>query len=214
MTKSHGDAPLRLIEAAHAALVEDGFAGTSARTVAARADVAPGLIYYHFGDLASLLAATSRAVSQERAVVWGEALDTATTLAEIVAVAERLHAVEQEQGNLVMLAQLVAGARTNPDLAEAIGENFTLLADPVERAFTRILTGSPVDGLLDPHALARTVSAGFLGIELMDDLTGEHMRLFGELNLLVGLIDDVLQAGVLPQALIRRHLRRRASRPG
>lgn len=206
------DARERLMAAAKASLIEDGFAGTSARTVAARADAAPGLIYYHFGDLASLLAETSRQVSRQRAEVWGEALGAATTLTEVADIARRLHEFEKSDGNLVMLGQLVAGARTNPDIREAVAANFDRLSAEVEQTFARILTGSPIDGLLDPRVLGRTVSAGFLGIELMDDLTGEHMTLFGELDLLVALVDDVLQAGAIPQAIIRRTLQRRAAR--
>src|SRR3954463_3613559 len=46
-----------LVDAAVESLRFDGFAGASARAIAARAGVNPGLIFYHFGSVADLLLA-------------------------------------------------------------------------------------------------------------------------------------------------------------
>lgn len=201
------DARQRLLEAATAAMVEDGHAGASARTVAARAEVAPGLIYYHFGDLDTLLADASRTVSARSAEVWTEALADCTTLTELVDTAHRLHQTERVQGNLVMLAQLLAGARGNETLTRAVQDNFTLLAAVVEDAVHRVLDGTPLEEALDARRLARTVSAGFIGLELLDDTIPDGTDLFDQLRVLAGIADEVLSAGWITTTWLRRRLR-------
>lgn len=197
----------RLLTAATTALVEHGHGGASARVVAAEAGVAPGLIYYHFGDLDSLFADASRAVSTRSAEVWSAALADCTTLTEIVDTANRLHETERVQGNLVMLAQLLAGARGNETLTAAVNDNFTMLAKVVEDAIGRVLVDTPLDEALDAHRLARTVSAGFVGLELFDDTVPDGTDLFDQLRVLAALADEVLSAGWITTAWLRRRLR-------
>lgn len=197
----------RLLEAATAVLVEEGYAGTSARVVAARADVAPGLIYYHFGDLDQLLADAARHVSQHSAEVWQAALADCDTLGELVERAHELHETERVQGNLVLLAQLLAGARGNETLTAAVRDNFTLLSGVVEDAIRRVLADTPLELALDAQRLARTVSAGFIGLELLDDALPDGTDLFDQLRVLATLADEVLQAGWITSAWLRRRLR-------
>ena len=66
--KTAGADPTRraLVDAAIESLRFDGFAGASARAIAARADVNPGLIFYHFGSVADLLLAALEEVSVRR----------------------------------------------------------------------------------------------------------------------------------------------------
>lgn len=209
------DARERLLTAATTVLVEHGIAGASARVVAAEADVAPGLIYYHFGDLDSLLADASRQVSGRSAEVWSTALAECETLTEIVETANRLHETERVQGNLVMLAQLLAGARGNETLTAAVNDNFTMLAKVVEDAIGRVITDTPLDEALDPARLARTVSAGFVGLELFDDTVPDGTDLFDQLQVLAALADEVLSAGWITTTWLRRRLRtRRTDGPG
>ena len=53
-----------LVDAAIESLRFDGFAGASARAIAARAELNPGLIFYHFGSVAELLLAALEEVSR------------------------------------------------------------------------------------------------------------------------------------------------------
>lgn len=201
------DARERLLAAAAAALVEHGHGGASARVVAAEAEVAPGLIYYHFGDLDQLFAAASRHVSTTSAEVWSRSLADCHTLTEIVDTARTLHETERVQGNLVMLAQLLAGARGNETLTAAVNDNFTLLAGVVEDAIRRVLVDTPLDEVLDPARLARTISAGFVGLELFDDTVPDGTDLFDQLRVLATLADEVLSAGWITSAWLRRRLK-------
>ena len=52
-----------LVDAAIESLRFDGFAGASARAIATRAGLNPGLIFYHFGSVADLLLAALAEVS-------------------------------------------------------------------------------------------------------------------------------------------------------
>ena len=67
-TKATEPNPTRvaLVDAAIESLRFDGFAGASARAIGARAEVNPGLIFYHFGTVADLLLAALEEVSARR----------------------------------------------------------------------------------------------------------------------------------------------------
>ncbi len=196
----------RLVQAAVAVLAEAGIAGLSARAVGARAGANPALIYYHFDDLDGLLVESSRTVTAARADAYAARLATVEDLRGLASAARELHAEEQANGNLAMLTQLFAGARTRPALAPVLSENFELLAAQVSGALDRILVDTPLAGLVDTRQLARTVSAGFIGVELLDTVTGDDVGLFDTLDTLADLVDVVLSAGTIPSALIRRRL--------
>ncbi len=206
----------RLLDAAAQTLAEVGIASTSARTIGARAGVNPALIYYHFDSLAGLLVEASRTIAAERARVYRQRLADVASLTELAAVARELHEEEHRSGNLAVLSQLLAGSRTHPELAPALQDNFRLLADEVANTLQRLVDGTALNGLIDTRQLARAVSAGFIGIELLDTISEQdETDLFDALDRITALIDLVLDAGALPAALIRRRLRQtpRQARP-
>lgn len=203
-----GDTRGKLLTAAITTLSEDGIAGTSARAIGTRAGVNPALIYYHFDDLGGLLAEASRVVTSERAAAYRERLAGVSSFTELAATARSLHEEEHRSGNLAMLGQLLAGTRTHPVLAPVLDANFAVLADAVAGTLDRLLAGTALEGMLDPRALARTISAGFIGIELLDSVSGDDgIDPFDALDTLAGLIDAVLDAGAIPSGLLRRRLR-------
>src|SRR5262249_893285 len=55
----------KLVRATQEALVEDGIAHLSARSVAARAGVNQALVFYHFGTVSELVEAAARSMSEE-----------------------------------------------------------------------------------------------------------------------------------------------------
>ena len=55
-----------LLSAAIASLVEDGYRGTTARSIAARAQCNQAAIYYHFGGIEPLLIGALQRSSAER----------------------------------------------------------------------------------------------------------------------------------------------------
>ena len=66
MPKDPSATRARLVEAALQSLQEEGFAGTTARSIAARAGVNQALVFYHFGGVDGLLLAALDASATER----------------------------------------------------------------------------------------------------------------------------------------------------
>lgn len=203
------DTKQRLLDAAVHTLVHDGIAGASARTIGNRAEVNPALIYYHFGNLDGLLVAAATQVSQQRAEVYRQRLEHVTSLGELAALARDLHHEDREQGNLAMLTQLFAGTRTHPALAPALNDNFRIFQQEVARTIERLTAGTAVEEVIPTSQLAWLISAGFVGIELLDTVTHEdEAALFDSLETVSELVDQLLEAGAITSAIVRRRIRR------
>jgi AcrR family transcriptional regulator len=163
----------KLLGAASAALAEDGVAGVSARTVAARAEVNQALVFYHFGSVAGLLdAAVRRSVDLAIASYRDRFADVAT-LGELLTIGRDLHEAERRSGNVLQMAQVMAGALRDETLAGAGRYAMDRWSAEVEAVLVRVLPGSPLAGLVDPGGLARAVAAGFIGLELYDGVDSE-----------------------------------------
>lgn len=195
-----------LLAAARLSLIEDGHAGTTVDGVARRAGLEPAQVAEHFGDLESLLAELSRVYAQERAAVWRGRLARCTSLGEVVSAARQLRATEGALGSPVVLGQSLAGGQHSGRIAAAVAANFALHAGIVETTIDRILTGSPLEGVLDAAGLARTIAAGFIGLELIDSVVPDGPDLFEQLEVLARLVDEVLAAGVVTGAWLRHRL--------
>lgn len=202
------DTRTRLLDATAHLLAREGIAAVSARRIGTQADANPALIYYHFGSLEELLAETSRVVTADRVGRYRARLSEVGSLSELAAAARQLHAEERANGNLAMLAQLLAGSRTHPQIGPALNDNFELLVTEVAETLERILRGTALEGLLDAHQLARAISAGFIGIELLDTVRSDsEPAMFDALDAVTSLVDLVLDAGAIPTHLLWRTLR-------
>ncbi|WP_181782688.1 TetR/AcrR family transcriptional regulator [Pseudonocardia pini] len=156
----------KLIDATIATLREHGIAGVSARTIAAAGGVNQALVFYHFSSVDTLVGEACLATTRRRVESFGPRLDAVGGFAELVEVAGEISAEERDTGNVRVLAQALAGAQTNPALAEAAGAALRLWTDRVEVTVRRILPGSVLADLFDARELAELVSAAFVGIEL------------------------------------------------
>ncbi len=203
------DAKTALKAAALATLTRRGIAGTSARTIAETAGISQGLIFYHYGSVNGLLEAASREAAEARAASYRRRLAEVTTLGELAALARQLHDEERQLGNVAVMAQLLAGAHTHPELAPVARANYDLLAGEVRHTLHRLLGDTALADALPAHHLAHAVSAAFIGIELLPDLddqpdaTGE---LFDTLAELARLVDSVLDLGPTATTALRRRL--------
>jgi AcrR family transcriptional regulator len=158
----------RLLDAAATALAEDGVAGVSARTVAARAEVNQALVFYHFGSVAGLMDAAVRRSVDLAVASYRDRLADVTTLAELLALGRDLHEAEKRAGNLLQMAQVMAGALRDETLAGAGRYAVDRWSTEVEVVLGRVLPATPLAGLVEPGALARAVAAAFIGLELYD----------------------------------------------
>jgi AcrR family transcriptional regulator len=199
----------RLIDGAIDTIRTHGIAGTSARTIAATAGVSQALVFYHFGSVNDLLRAACLDATRTRVAQFADRLDGVADLRELLTVGRDLHTEERAQGNVMVLAQMLAGAQNDPHLAEATAAALDLWIAPIERALARLLATSPAAGLIDTAGLARAVSAAFIGLELYEGVAPEDARTaldaLDRLAVLIEVMDDL---GPVARRALRAKLRR------
>ncbi|SCG48307.1 TetR/AcrR family transcriptional regulator [Micromonospora coxensis] len=198
----------KLIDGALAAIRAHGIAGVSARTVAAAAGVNQALVFYHFGTVDDLLAEACRSATEARVAAYRERFAEVRSLRELLDVGRVLHEQERTQGNVAVLAQLLAGAQTDPRLTGPTATALGLWTAEIESVLRRLLRDSPAAPVADPAGLARAVSAAFVGLELFEgvDPAGAHDALAAleRLAVLVEVLDDL---GPLARRALRAKLR-------
>jgi len=150
------------------AIREHGIAGVSARTIAAAAEVNQALVFYHFGSVDELLAAACREATQARVTHYAERFAGVTSLRELLDLGRELHAEEHKLGNVSVLAQLLAGAQSDPRLADATADSLRMWTVQIEAVLTRLLKDTPVSEIADVAGLATAISAAFVGLELYE----------------------------------------------
>ena len=180
-----------LIEAAIESLRFDGFAGASARAIAARADVNPGLIFYHFGTVADLLLAALEEVSVRRMQRYSAALDAAATPEDLLAVATEVFREDLDEGYVTVLAEMIAGAGFSPGLGEQVAAVIAPWRTFAQQAIETIVSESPLASLVPVDDAAHAVVALYLGLEMLSHLDGDRepaLRLFERASQLLTLL--------------------------
>jgi AcrR family transcriptional regulator len=199
----------KLLAGALRALAEHGIAGVSARTVAAAAGVNQALVFYHFGSVDELLATACRHGAEQRVAHYRDRLAQVRTLSELLALAWELHAEESAAGHVAVLAQLLAGAQTQPRLVPATATGLGLWVEEIEQVLNRVLAGSPLAEFVDLAGLARAVAAGFVGLELYEGVDRDGAeRALAALGQLAGLVTALDELGPVAQRAVRARLRR------
>lgn len=204
------DARRRLTAATLEVVRRDGIAGVSARSVARAGGFSQALIFYHFDSVEDLLVAACEHGSEERVAHWRDRLDRVRSLGELVDLAERLHADEQDAGNVTVLAQFLAGAQTHPALRQATRAALDVWVREVRPVVRRLVGDTVVEGIVDPDDLAELVADAFIGIELAgstrdaDDLR----RTFATLRRLVTVVESLAGLGGVAGRVVERRLAR------
>lgn len=160
----------RIIEAALDTLRDEGFAGTTARAIAQRGGFNQALIFYHFGSVPGLLLEAFRSSSEAQVARYREAAAGVSSLSDLVEIARRLHAEDLQTGAITSATQLMAAAAADPDVGRTILERFEAWIRIVQEALQRATRDHPLAGVIPVREAAYTISAMFLGIELMSRL--------------------------------------------
>ena len=193
-TSQPSDTRHRIMTAALVTVRQSGITGTSARAIAATGGFNQALIFYHFGSVTNLLIEASRASSAARVAAYQKVTDDVTSLTTLVDVARRLHDEAEADGSVAVLTQLMAGAASDPEMGEAILAGFEGWIEIVESALKSALDGLPIADAIPPREAAYSISALFLGIELMarlDPEKSEASAVFDSLHDLARIIESV-----------------------
>jgi AcrR family transcriptional regulator len=174
----------KLVDATLEALRTKGFAGASARTIAALAGVNPGLIFYYFGTLDELLLAAMRQSSEARLERYSAAAEQVSSLAELVALLGDIYREDQASGHVRVVSEMVAGSVSRPELGERVMAQMEPWVALAERCVERALEGSPLLALASPRDLAMAAVTFYLGANLMSHLGSDSPA-----------VEDLLAAG-------------------
>jgi AcrR family transcriptional regulator len=190
-----GDTRSRLLDGALEILRTKGIAGASARSIAAAAGVNQALVFYHFGSMDELLTAAVRHGAQQHVAAYRDRFASVTSLRELLDLGKSLHADERAAGNLAVLAQMLAGAQTDPRLRPATAAGLDLWVAEIETVLGRILCSGPLTEIADIGGLARAVAAAFIGLELYDgvdtDGAGRATSALEQLATLTTMLEDL-----------------------
>ncbi|MGI8594510.1 MAG: TetR family transcriptional regulator [Solirubrobacteraceae bacterium] len=179
MTTSTRD---RLIEAVLETLRTDGFTGASARAIAARAGVNPGLIFYYFPSLDELLLAALAESSQARLERFRTVGDQVHSARELLELLRRIYREDLDSGYIRVVSEMVSGSVARPEM----GRRVMGLMDPwiamAEQAIERVLGDSPVTGLISARELAFAGVTFYLGANLVVHLGADAEAVDGLLS--------------------------------
>jgi AcrR family transcriptional regulator len=157
----------RLIDAAIQVLARDGFAHTSARAIALEAGTVNGSIFYYFGSMDGLLAATAsvladRGIERIRQGLGGD--DAHREWPDRLRTVLRAEA-EGVDGRAVM--ELFVGARTSPALAAEVRGAIDRAIEYATTEMQLVVGDSPITQLVPVPLIAELAAAAFLGIEVL-----------------------------------------------
>jgi AcrR family transcriptional regulator len=166
----------KVLRAAVQSLAADGFARTTARSIAGLGGFAPGVIYYYFADLDAVHVAAMEFTSRDREERYRSVIAGVTDARTLVARLRDLYREDAESGHIEAIQELISAARPGTPLAEAVASHtrrWEALAEEVLRA---LLRGSPLARLVQPPVVARAVIAYFLGLQTLTYLDGDGTR--------------------------------------
>jgi AcrR family transcriptional regulator len=166
----------RIVQAALQTLKEVGFSGASARAIAKRGGFNPALIFYHFGSVNDVLLAALDATSEQRMARYREAVEAAHDLPSLLGVAADVYREDLESGHITVLAEMIAGASTVPELGPEIVQRIEPWIRFTEDAASRVLSNTPFAGIAPPRDLAFGIVALYLGMELLTHLEKDRER--------------------------------------
>lgn len=166
----------RIVRAAVETLKAEGFAGASARVIAARGGFNQALIFYHYGSVNGLLLAALDHTSALRMAAYREAVDAAPDLPGLVAVAARVFREDLDAGHIKVLAELISGSSSARELGPAIVERVEPWIAFAREQAERFAAASPLGTVLPAEDVAYAVVALFLGLELLTHLEGDRSR--------------------------------------
>jgi len=168
--QSSADTRQRIIDATIETLNSEGMTGATARSIARTGDFNQALIYYHFDSLEDLFFEVVNDVNQRRLDYFGPRLEEVETLTELIEVAVELQSGTPKPSDSAAVALVVAGWSPASPLGPKVLAKLRPWDDAIAAAVRRITAGSALADMLPIEDMAHTISALFLGLQLMSRL--------------------------------------------
>jgi len=178
-------------------LREDGYARTSARSIARRGGFGQALIYYHFEDLGALLLAALEKASTDRLRRYREELTDVRTVTEL---AERLTELYREDvavGHVKAVQEVVAGVSASPERGRRVIDLLQPWHELAEATIQNLVAGTAFAPLVPAGDAAFAALALYMGMETMTHLDGDRApgeRLLEALRGLAPLADTIRES--------------------
>ena len=185
----------RIVQAALTTLGEEGFAGTTARSIAKHGGFNQALIFYHFGSVNGLLLEAYREMTEQQIAKYRAAAAEVTSLSDLVEIARRLHAEDLASGSITAVTQLMAASASDQEIGTIVLDRFDAWIGVVEEAVTRATADHPLKDLVPVREAAYAIAGLFLGVELMsrlDPARSEAERVFDMMGGIAALIEQVM----------------------
>jgi len=128
------------------------------------------------GSVQALLLAALDEVSHRRTVAYASRLEGARSLAELAALAREIYAEDLENGYVKVLAEMVGGSVSDPELGSAVVARIEPWIAMVQAKLRELLAGSVLEALVPPRETAFAIVALYLGLDMMSHLAGEQAR--------------------------------------
>lgn len=194
--QSARDTRQRIVEAAFETLRANGFAGTSARSIARVGGFNQALIFYHFGSVNDLLLSALDWSAKRRMTRYREALTGIDDLPRLMDAAASLYKEDAESGHTTVLAELFAASLAVPALAAQLTARMEPWIAFTEELVRKFFGRLPLAGLVDVRAAAQATLAMYLGIDLLVHADGDRSRadsIFEEARRLGGAFHSLLE---------------------
>jgi AcrR family transcriptional regulator len=185
----------QLVDAAVETLKIDGYLGASARTIAERAGLNPGLIFYHFGSVANLLLAALDSVSAERLDRYEAEVSGVTSPSQLVEVAEAIFRSDLDAGYITVLVEMIAGTSSTPGLGPEVAARIQPWRSFAQSAIEASLGASSLTSVLPTRDIAHAVVALYLGLEMLSHLDGDSepaLALFARVKHMAPLLEALM----------------------
>jgi AcrR family transcriptional regulator len=205
------DTRRKLLDGAIETLRARGIAGTSARAIAAASGVNQALIFYHFGSVEDLVDVACREATAERVALYRPRFLAVATLRELLRIGREIRETERDAGNVIALAQVLAGAQQDERLAVTARDALAMWTTEIEAALARLTASTPIGDVADPAGLAQGVGAAFIGIVLYEGVNpagaSKALDTLEQLAVLSEVIEDL---GPVARRALRARIRRMA----
>jgi AcrR family transcriptional regulator len=165
-----------LLAAALRSLAEHGYAGTSARVIAAAAGTTAASVNYHFGSVQDLLVEAMRQSNERRLERYRKATADVESAAGLIATWQQLHDEDVAVGHIGAMVALLGATTSAPELRPQIAEIFAPWLDFVGEKVTDALAGTPIAAVFPTEQASFVVLALFVGVELLTNLDGNEDR--------------------------------------